>query len=31
MVKYIKAVVDLALESEEYGAELTEFLKQRLS
>ena len=30
-LKYIKAVVDLALESEEYGAELTEFLKQRLS
>jgi len=29
-LKYIKAVVDLALESEEYGAELTEFLKQRL-
>ena len=30
-LKYIKAVVDMALESEEYGAELTEFLKQRLS
>ena len=30
-LKYIKAVVDLALESEEYGADLTEFLKQRLS
>lgn len=30
-LKYIKAVVDLALESDEYGAELTEFLKQRLS
>lgn len=30
-LKYIKAVVDLALESEEYGPELTEFLKQRLS
>jgi len=30
-LKYIKAVVDLALESKEYGAELTEFLKQRLS
>ncbi len=30
-LKYIKAVVDLALESEEYGAELTDFLKQRLS
>jgi UTP--glucose-1-phosphate uridylyltransferase len=29
-LKYIKAVVDLALESEEYGAELTEFLRQRL-
>ena len=30
-LKYIKAVIDLALESKEYGAELTEFLKQRLS
>ena len=30
-LKYIKAVVDLALESEEYGAELTAFLKERLS
>ena len=30
-LKYIKAVVDLALESKEYGAELTDFLKQRLS
>jgi UTP--glucose-1-phosphate uridylyltransferase len=30
-LKYIKAVIDLALESDEYGAELTEFLKQRLS
>jgi len=30
-LKYIKAVVDMALESEEYGAELTDFLKQRLS
>jgi UTP--glucose-1-phosphate uridylyltransferase len=30
-LKYIKAVIDLALETEEYGAELTEFLKQRLS
>lgn len=30
-LKYIKAVVDLALESEEYGAELTDYLKQRLS
>lgn len=30
-LKYIMAVVDLALESEEYGAQLTEFLKQRLS
>lgn len=29
-LKYIKAVIDLALESDEYGAELTEFLKQRL-
>lgn len=30
-LKYIKAVIDLALESDEYGAELTDFLKQRLS
>lgn len=30
-LKYIKAVIDLALESDEYGQELTEFLKQRLS
>jgi len=30
-LKYIKAVVDLALESPEYGPELTAFLKQRLS
>lgn len=30
-LKYIKAVIDLALESNEYGAELTEFLKHRLS
>ena len=30
-LKYIKAVVDLALESPEYGEELTAFLKQRLS
>ncbi|HEY8886350.1 MAG TPA: UTP--glucose-1-phosphate uridylyltransferase [Candidatus Microsaccharimonas sp.] len=30
-LKYIKAVIDLALESDEYGAELTEFLKHRLS
>ncbi|MDB5160272.1 MAG: galU [Candidatus Saccharibacteria bacterium] len=30
-LKYIEAVIDMALESEEYGAELTEFLKQRLS
>jgi len=30
-LKYIKAVVDLALESEEYGEELTAFLKERLS
>jgi len=29
-LKYIKAVIDLALESEEYGAELTGYLKQRL-
>lgn len=29
-LKYIKAVIDLALESEEYGAELTDYLKQRL-
>lgn len=29
-LKYIKAVVDLALESNEYGAELTEYLKNRL-
>lgn len=29
-LKYIKAVVDLALESEEYGAELTSYLKNRL-
>ncbi len=29
-LKYIKAVVDLALESEEYGHELTEYLKERL-
>jgi UTP--glucose-1-phosphate uridylyltransferase len=30
-LKYIKAVVDLALESEEYGAELKDFLRSRLS
>ena len=30
-LKYIQAVVDLALESVEYGEELTAFLKQRLS
>jgi len=30
-LKYIKAVIDLALESPDYGPELTEFLKQRLS
>lgn len=30
-LKYIMAVVDLALESDEYGAQLTKFLKQRLS
>ena len=29
-LKYIKAVVDLALESDEYGAELTDYLKKRL-
>jgi len=29
-LKYIKAVVDLALESKEYGAELTSYLKDRL-
>lgn len=29
-LKYIKAVIDLALESEDYGAELTDYLKQRL-
>jgi len=29
-MKYIKAVVDLALESEEYGAELADYLKKRL-
>lgn len=29
-LKYIKAVIDLALESEEYGTELTEYLKRRL-
>lgn len=28
--KYIKAVIDLALENEEYGADLTEYLKERL-
>lgn len=30
-LKYIKAVVDLALESDEYGQELTDYLKARLS
>ena len=30
-LKYIQAVIDMALESDEYGAELTEYLKQRLS
>ena len=30
-LKYIKAVIDLALESKEYSAELTAFLKERLS
>ncbi len=29
-LKYIKAVVDLALESDEYGPQLTEYLKKRL-
>lgn len=29
-LKYMKAVIDLALESEEYGEQLTEFLKERL-
>lgn len=29
-LKYIKAVIDLALESEEYGAELTDYLRHRL-
>jgi UTP--glucose-1-phosphate uridylyltransferase len=30
-LKYIKAVIDLALESEEYGAELSTYLKERMS
>lgn len=30
-LKYIKAVVDMALESDEYGQELTDYLKSRLS
>lgn len=30
-LKYIKAVVDLALESDEYGAELKDFLRSRIS
>lgn len=30
-LKYIEAVIDLALESEEYGAELKAYLKERLS
>lgn len=30
-LKYIKAVVDLALESEEYGSELRDFLKSRMA
>lgn len=30
-LKYIEAVIDLALESEEYGAELRTFLRSRLS
>jgi len=29
-LKYIKAVIDLALESDEYGEELTDYLKKRL-
>lgn len=29
-LKYIKAVIDLALESDEYGGELTTYLKERL-
>jgi len=29
--KYIQAVIDMALESEEYGEQMKEFLKQRLS
>lgn len=29
-LKYIKAVIDLALESDEYGSELTAYLKERL-
>lgn len=29
-LKYIKAVVDLALESDEYGSELTDYLRKRL-
>jgi len=29
-LKYIKAVIDLALESDEYGSELTTYLKERL-
>ena len=29
-LKYIKAVIDLALESDEYGSELSTYLKQRL-
>jgi UTP--glucose-1-phosphate uridylyltransferase len=30
-LKYIKAVIDLALESEEYGAELSTYLKERMN
>jgi UTP--glucose-1-phosphate uridylyltransferase len=30
-LKYIKAVIDLALESEEYGAELSSYLKERMN
>jgi UTP--glucose-1-phosphate uridylyltransferase len=30
-IKYIKAVIDLALESDEYGVELSDYLRNRLS
>ncbi|MCY1548436.1 hypothetical protein D9M68_845470 [compost metagenome] len=29
-LKYLKAVVDIALESDEYGADFAEYLKNRL-